>query len=83
MDYFATVPAYLFPMPSVTMMLVTFRGFLLWAVNISCLIYVIRGVRKILRNELMKKNQPIRPDFGYEREFNRPEVNSPNSIEVT
>lgn len=44
----------------------------------------------MLRNELMKKNKPIRPDFGYEREFNnnqshnnnRAETVTPNSIEV-
>lgn len=40
----------------------------------------------MLHNELMKKSKALRPDFGYEREleFNnrRPDVNSPNSIEV-
>lgn len=80
--HFQSVPAYLLPMPSVAMLVVSIRGFLLWAINVSCLIYVIRGVRKMLKNELMKKNKPIRPDFGYEREFNRPNVSTPNSIEV-
>lgn len=81
--YFETIPKYLLPMPSVTMLLVSIRIVLLWAVNLSCLIYVIRGVRKMLRNELMKQNKPIRPDFGYERDFNRPEVTSPSSVEVS
>lgn len=68
------------------MMLVSIRLVLLWAINLSCLFCVIRGVRKMLHNELMKKSKALRPDFGYEREleFNnrRPDVNSPNSIEV-
>lgn len=82
------IPSYLTTLPSVTMMIVSLRGFLLFAINISCLIYVIRGVRKMLKNELMKKNKPVRPDFGYEREFtnnnnnNRAETVTPNSIEV-
>lgn len=71
-EHVATVPEYLLPLPAVTMMIVSIRGVLLWAVNLSCLFYVIRAVRKMLRNELSKKKKKaVRPDFGYEREFNR------------
>lgn len=83
-EILGAIPQYLLPLPSVTMMLVSMRLVLLWAINLSCLICVIRGVRKMLRNELMRKSKAIRPDFGYDREINhRREINSPNSIEVT
>lgn len=82
----ASVPEYLLPLPSVAMMIVSIRGVLLWAVNLACLFYVITGVKKMLRNELGKQKKAVRPDFGYERDFNRaeaPQQQSPHRVEVS
>lgn len=73
-------PPYLLPIPAVVMMLVANRGVIFWAINISCLIYVIISVRKLVKNELGKKpkNRAVPPDFGYEREITSPEQRNAN-----
>lgn len=65
-----SIPSYAPSMPSLIMLLVSSRCLVVWVLNATCLIMVIIGVRKLVRDEVTTQKRVVRPDFGYEREYN-------------